>query len=119
MMSGCFLIERVCDALLDGDCPLGTFANAGAEPVAIGLAHEPCFTVDDGNRALDASGGADAAAVAFFLVDLDYFPGCFHLSDTGFRKLLNCGFGQIFADLSIDGIHKSAENALNTVAGTT
>ena len=49
-------------------------ADAGSEAVAKEFAHEACLAVDQLEGAFGAIRHAEPAPVAFFLVDLDYFP---------------------------------------------
>jgi len=69
------LVEVVGGSLFDGDGVLGAVAYAFAEAVAVGVADEFCFAVDDGEGAFGAGGDALAAAVAFFFVDFDDVSG--------------------------------------------
>jgi hypothetical protein len=71
-------IEFVRFPLDDPDCILVTFAEAGAQPVAQVIGGESCLAVDDSNRPFGAGGDAEAAAVAFAVIYLNYFPDHIH-----------------------------------------
>jgi hypothetical protein len=58
----------------DGDGVLGALAEAGAQPVAIGVADQARLAVDDRDHPLGAGHHAVTAAVAPRLVDLDDLP---------------------------------------------
>ena len=55
-------------ALLDSYSVLRTFPDAGAEPVAVDLAHQLCLPVDKLYRPFGACAYAETAAIAFILV---------------------------------------------------
>ena len=59
--------------LLKGDCAGRTGGEAVPKPVAVVLPEQAGFSVDHSDRSLVAGVGAKAAAVAFFLVNFDYF----------------------------------------------
>jgi len=71
--------------LYKGDGPGGAGGQAVAQTVAVIVPHEPRLAVHHGDGALVTGGGAGAAAVAFFLIDLDDPSNHF---DTPLRFLL-------------------------------
>ena len=52
----------------------GADRQAVPQPIAVVVPHKLGFALHHGDGALVAGGGAQAAAVAFFLVDVDDFP---------------------------------------------
>ena len=69
-LNRCLVIGRGF-TLDEGNCVHRTCRQAVAEPVAVVVAHQLCFSVYDGNGALMAGGCARAAAIAESFVDLD------------------------------------------------
>jgi hypothetical protein len=65
----------------DPQCVLRTMPQARPQTVTIDVSHEPHFTVDDLQGTLRTVWDAEAAAVTFLLIDLDY------LSDSGIPSL--------------------------------
>ncbi len=66
-----FLVKLGRLALLDRDGPLGAVAKTGSETVAIGITHQPGFAVDDLNRPLGTSGGAESATGTLLFINPD------------------------------------------------
>jgi hypothetical protein len=60
------------------ECAPRAFAEAGPEAVAVFLRHQPSLAVHKLNGSLGAGRDAEAAAVAFFRIDLDDLPYTFH-----------------------------------------
>ena len=60
--------------LLERDSPGGAGGQTVPQPVAVIVPQEPGLAVHHADSSLVAGGGAQAAAVAFFLVDVDDFP---------------------------------------------
>jgi hypothetical protein len=81
-------------ALFDRYRVLRAFAQARPEAVAVGLAEELRFAVDDFKGAFGAGYDTGAAAVAFIFVDFYYFSECFLSHFVSFSALfLNSGQG--------------------------
>jgi hypothetical protein len=79
MMMRSYFIERCSTFLLQRDRSTRALPYAGTESVAVSLVDQPGLTTYNLDRPFRASLRAQAAAVAFLLIDTDYLPDCFHL----------------------------------------
>jgi hypothetical protein len=68
------LVKFFCLTLLNHECSLGAFSQAGAEAIAVLLADQFCLAVNYLQGSFGTGRHAEAAAIALIFINPDYFP---------------------------------------------